>query len=307
MKLQSFTLFPYKTTCSFAGIPFREGLHILWQSNLGAVFSEAAPLPGFSKETLIDALDELQKQREKIIATLWDKEHFYKQLVELSLLPSVHFALYAALDQFFYPEELTPQPIAALFAGSQEQILARAKRAKEEGISVAKLKIGHLKKEQIAYLIPTLCKEFKLRIDANGKFEERDLLPLLDSKDLARIDYFEEIKNAKSLPLAIDETLRDGIKTKGSTWIVKPALGMQPLFEKEKEKIVLSSSFETGVGLYQIARLSKKLGLKESLGIDTFAFLENCYLPLKISEGKIYFPTNKQILDRLYASYKLPC
>jgi len=258
------------------------------------------------------------KIREGLI--IHSKEHFG----EVSPLPGWSFegALSFGLQSVetpFYNEPFSV-PVAALLMGSQGEILEEAQRAKERGQTTAKLKIRGLAVEEAAALTRELASSFILRIDGNQCYSLEDAHAFCARIPLDRIEYFEEIlKDPKEVvhfpyPVALDESLGCfGIQTAPiphlKALIFKPTLrgGMQEaiLFKEEAEKLrctmVLSASFESGVGIFHIALLAKKLGLDtHPQGLGTYSYLEKDLLkePLLLREGKLHLP--KQIRPQVH-------
>ncbi len=266
----------------------RDGCHLRLETACEKVlWSEASPLPGFSVESSAQVAQELARITPFLLGQIWVAGTFIGKIRALTHSPSLQFALISALDLFFYPEELLPVPIQALLTGSVTEILNRAKSAKDEGIQTAKLKIGGLKKEEIGPLLAEITPHFRLRIDANRMWRSEELAEIFVAY-LSKIDYTEELL-IPGIPQAIDESLRDGSQN-SAIWIVKPTLGMAPLFVEERPRTILSSSYESEIGLFHIARLRQRLKISDPAGIDTYRFLSGTILPLRAKKGYLIFP-----------------
>lgn len=254
----------------------REGL--ILESDLG--WGEIAPLPGFSSETLEEA-------RAEILAWL--------QSGHKPTLPSVRFGLSCALQPF----SLKPLriPLCAL-------------NAPRPGFSTLKLKLKDSTVEQAVAQARALKDQFRLRIDCNRAWSLEHALAFASHFKPDDFEYLEEpvgsglveFSRRTGFPIAADESLRDGSYKQVPTVkaaIVKPMLmGGVP---KLDVPIVLSSSFETSLGILQIARLAQN-DLPQ--GLDTFEDdllspplkRENGYLAWEGSES----PVDKAKLCRIY-------
>ncbi|MES2200262.1 MAG: o-succinylbenzoate synthase [Chlamydiota bacterium] len=305
MRMQTFSLHPYE-------IPLTQGqprlgvlIHITdEQGNSG--WGDIAPLPKWSKETLEEALEELELKKEKIL-----KIKSLEDALKLSLLPSVAFGLESALLSLLEP--LPPHVVltSALLMGSLEEILQQAALRKKEGYFSAKLKVGNLSFKEAAEAIWQLKDVFRLRIDVNRAWKTQDSLEFFSNFPLDAFDYVEEpFQDPNDLalfthPLAVDESFPKDLTLKDlealpklKALIYKPTIqggmsGYKPLLEWANKRgidLVLSSSFESDIGLLQIASLARRLSLKAPVGIGTYHFLQS-YLskdPVTFSESRVY-------------------
>ena len=251
---------------------FRKGLLL----NIDSLWGEIAPLEGFSKESLEDALTQTIK--------LCTGE------TEENLFPSVSFGFCSALNGKKY--EL---PTSYLYQKANLGI------EKGSNASCAKIKLHHFDIEKSILTIQDILKEYpniRLRIDCNQSWSLDEAL--LFSKQFARdtFDYLEEpLKNPEELiefykktkfPIALDESLyqKKGLSLNLlqhraiKTFILKPMMigGIRELsfwidFAKEKDvQIVLSSSFESSVGIKKILGLANYFSITTPVGVDTLKF-----------------------------------
>lgn len=267
--------------------------------------TEISPLPGYSKETLEEALQQLQMITKRILTTWWTKQALH-YLENLGLCSSVYFAVESALLDLLEP---SPEPPAcrkyALLFGSPDEILHRADEVYEEGFRTAKIKLGHFSPKLAHQLIDDLQDRFNLRLDLNRKWKTEDTLAFCQRYPLDHFEYIEEpCSTPKDLPhfpypFALDETLRDHknltpfLKSSQlKALIIKPTM-TYPLthFLNLGPKVVLTSSFESPVGIAQIERLVHRLGLSDTYhGLDTLRYFEdkNDYVPSSILETATY-------------------
>lgn len=185
--------------------------------------------------------------------------------------------------------------------GPPEEILEQAKLRYEEGYTSAKLKVGHLDFKQAEQLIDALKNLFRLRIDVNRAWSTADSLRFFSKYPLDAFDYVEEpFQNPCGLaqfphPLAVDESFPQDLSLKQldelptlKALIYKPTiqgglLGCFPLQEwlvNRKISLVLSSSFESPLGLAHIASMAHRLSLSAPIGIGTYHYLTD---PIKFS------------------------
>lgn len=255
----------------------------------GSEPGDVAPLPGWSKETLDDALEELHKRKDDILS-ITDLE----QLESLNLLPSVHFGVESALLSLLDPLPQYSSQKSALLMGSPHEILEQADLRQKEGYTSAKLKVSNLSFEQAFTLIHQLKEIFSLRIDVNRAWNTADSLNFFAQFALDAFDYVEEpFQNPQDLKhfthsLAVDESFPQDLSLKElellptlKALIYKPTIqgGMArclPLKEWGESRgisIVLSSSFESAIGIRHIAAMAHRLSLKAPTGTGTSHFL----------------------------------
>lgn len=246
--------------------PNREGLILETEEGLG----EIAPLPGLSRETLQEAEEEL----------LFSKH---------PRLPSVLFGI--ACAQIPFPSR--PLPIR----------LAGLNRPPNSGYAAYKLK-AKSPQETLSFCRPYLGS--RLRLDCNQKWTFEEALFFTSHFSLSDFEYLEEpiddpsrlleFAQLTGYTIAQDESLLTHGLLQGAIPIVKPTLH-GGLFDAPYQ--VLSSAYESGIGLLHIARLSA-LWPDTPLGIDTFSHEEDPLLPLEIKDGFLYpGPLNSRWLKRI--------
>ncbi len=272
---------------------FRKGILLQLTTHEGkTATTEISPLPGFSVETLDQAYDQLQKLTKRLLTTWWTKPALH-YLETLNLYPSVYFGVESALLDLLDPiEEQIHCPKYALLCGSYEEILLRAEEVYKEGLRKAKIKLGHFTLDTARQLIDALENRFKLRLDLNRKWNIEDTLRFCQSFPKDTFEYIEEPARDPnelldfSYPFALDETLREKRDLSPflsapslKALILKPTL-IYPLtpFLSLGPNIVLTSSFESGVGIGQIERLAFRLQLLNTEhGLDTLRYFENTH------------------------------
>ncbi len=193
---------------------------------------------------------------------------------------------------------------AALLQGMHVQVLADAKRMMAQGYKVFKLKIGNrnialdIKKVQDLRMI--LDKDCLLRLDANRVWSLKEANIFAELSGHERIEFIEEplsevarlneFYQANHMPIALDETLavipcgltapgrcmptlanNEGVKA----YVLKPTiLGLVKSLEWIREaraqgkKAIISSAFESPVGLKVLANLACLTGQTAGLGTE---------------------------------------
>lgn len=248
----------------------RQGALIRLERENGRVgWGEVAPLPGFSQETLEEALQDLIEGEE-------------------SSYPSVQWGLASAMMDLIDPIDVENISIRTL----------------EED----KVKIGHLS-------LMEACKKIEgsecLGVDMNEQWNLNDALHL--AKTFPHLKYFEEPLKpgedaaAFDYPVALDESLRKGDIPPYPTvkmHVIKPTLHGYPLPKKVKGvDFILSSSYESELGIYQLAKLAKRLKLPmKPMGLGTCHLFEEPLFEEKLNfhDGSLHFPkTWTLIMDKL--------
>ncbi|MGE0198763.1 MAG: hypothetical protein AB7N99_04750 [Simkaniaceae bacterium] len=214
----------------------REGFLLYLQDKERESWGEIAPLPGFSRESIEEALEDF--------------------LSGTCRLPSVQFGYYSALLDLSDPVQLTAIPIKM------------------------KTKVGHLSPHEAVKMIQPVS---SMRIDVNRKWNLQEALAF--AKCFPDVEYFEEPllpgENAKDFPypVALDESLRE--KTIPPyphvvAHVIKPTMHGFPLPKIQKGiDFILSSSYETEVGIHQIAKLTQRLNIPlKPMGLGTCHLFE---------------------------------
>jgi len=271
-------------------------------------WGEAAPLPGFSHETIPEIVLQLSHLRTK-------NKPNPPPLPFTNWYPSAKFGLDTALANLQSQKNGLPRYNSArktvlltmLLAGSPEACLHRAEQAVQQGYKAVKLKVGHGKPAQDAALVRSVAaiigEGCTLRLDANRAWTLKDALLFTEQLHSVSIEYIEEpLKSTRYLPeferltgmpIALDESLRD------RTWdrlqqtpfrpvalIYKPMLSARPRswYLESGIPVVLSSSFESGVGIQALLALASHIGSPDMpVGLDTYNWLQEDVLAPRLS------------------------
>lgn len=238
----------------------RHGILLKLETDQGKVgWGEIAPLPGFSQETYEEALADLLEGKE-------------------SELPSVRWGQAAAMLDLVSPLDIESIPIRTL---EQE-----------------KIKVGHLSlNDAIQKTEKTECSG----VDMNRSWSLEEALAF--AGHFPDLDYFEEpLKSGEDAskfpyPVALDESLRESAVPPYPTvkaHVIKPMLHGYPLPKKTKEvDFILSSSYESELGIHQIAKLAYRLEIPlKPMGLGTTHLFEEPLFEetLHVKERRLYFP-----------------
>ena len=266
----------------------REGLLLLWQGTSGQVWvTEAAPLPGFSKESVEEAEQAL---------THWLARPFPLAQETVSDLPnSVRFAL----ELFFYRQE---NPVKRFLVPCQSCLLITESEALKSAATAKhiKLKMGALSLKDDIDLFNQACSETgaQIRVDPNRSWLPQHLQTFIKSVDRNRIEFieeplkglaaYEELNDSDLPPIALDEHLLDtNIHTFLAATNLTRVLVLKPMllgFNATLEWIqwarahqyqwLLSGAFELPVSLDVYRELAAIEGSELAQGLDTLRYLD---------------------------------
>ncbi|RKF14317.1 o-succinylbenzoate synthase [Alginatibacterium sediminis] len=270
------------------------------------LIAEAAPLPGFSQETQAQCLNQLLTLTSKSVDQLLTLDN-------KDLYPSVSFALSCLQAQFADNALLRDCALSlelankqtqfvgdgqALVMGSNSQVLNQLE-ALHSAQSV-KLKLGRQSIALERQLLRDINQHFphlRLRLDANQNYSLEQALDLFEGIDSQAIDYCEEpLANPSQLPkfyqntgihFALDESTRQpdfvfsalaGLRC----LVLKPSL-FGPITKLQhcikhaashQVSSVLSSSYESPLGILILRELARQLTPEQAPGLDTLTSFE---------------------------------
>ncbi len=254
---------------------------------------------------------------------------FSTWLDNMPLAPSVHFGIESAalslkaaslkksVADLLTENYQTALPINGLLQGNRQAILKEAQNLIDLGYQTLKLKVGTSKlAEDIATcnaLTDLIAGRAIVRLDANKAWDLKEAFEFSKAIDFASIEYIEEplkdfSKSAEFyeetlIPVAIDESLRehslreiksfDGVEVV----ILKPTVlgGFEKIAHMAEEahsyglRTVLTSSFESGIGLRALANLAACFSKHTAVGLDTAKYLScDTVLPaLSMQKGRL--------------------
>jgi O-succinylbenzoate synthase len=268
----------------------------------GERWGDAAPLPGWSRETL-----------EEVKASLHGSEDF---------VPASLRCAREALVGDWVPLR-KEVPLNALLDGSAGQILAGAVRAYREGCRCLKIKTSRIDSAQLADLVGDITRETeglcKLRLDPNRSWAFEETLRIAESLRDFPIEYFEEpLADAHCLPeliarsacpIALDETLREispadlSLFQGAAALVLKPTLmgGFEQCreFALEGERLgmisVVSAAYESGVGIHTLGRFAASLPRISAAGLDTYSRLQSDVLTNRLDLSGFVFRADQPL------------
>lgn len=267
----------------------REGFIVRVEQASGVGYGEIAPIPAFGTETVAQAADFLW-------GVVADSE-LADDVGALADLPCCAFGLSSALADAGPIARRNYDVAALLPAGKAALPAVKAKLAR--GYETFKWKVGvdAVEVEQVLFqkLVALLPTGARLRLDANCGLSVGDLERWLWvlQRHVERVEYLEQplpvgqerlmagYAESFGVPIALDESLNgEG----GSQWlnkwsgplVVKAALmgdcrGLVERLRLVAGRVVLSSVFETAIGLDNALRIADQLPEHHrAIGFDTF-------------------------------------
>lgn len=264
---------------------------------------EAAPLPGFSQETLLEVGEQLQQQLESWLNN--------KPIVYDNLSPSTAFGL--SMAEFELQDQLPSHAdylVAPLCSGDPDELILQLEQM--PGRKVAKVKVGLYEPIRDGMLVNLLLEslpDLHLRLDANRAWtlvKAHKFAQYITPSLRARIDFIEEpcrnvadsltFSEETGIAIAWDETLQQLIANElttnkkallstlngATTLIIKPSLigsvtRCINIIEQAQQlgfKTIISSSLESSLGLTQLARLAAWQTPNEVPGLDTIGLFK---------------------------------
>ncbi len=245
-------------------------------------WGEAAPIPERSSETLEQVFSQLKMVQEGNLPT-----HL--------LYPSVWFALQGLkwdLDSLVNRRV----PMALFFQGSGSEIRKKALQyqSQKKGL-YAKLKVGDLEVGEAIELAEELNDFFRLRIDVEGKWDRAQMNRFCSKFKPSDFQFIEDpAHNVSPFPAASDALSLTG-QPEYVVW--KPMIRGAP---QQKRPIILSSSYETGVGTAHMIGVNFYYQIPEHhLGIGTYLWLKEDFLemPLVFDQGALLLPPKLKIRE----------
>lgn len=206
--------------------------------------------------------------------------------------------------------------VHGLLHGSKTEVIAQAREMVGQGFHELKLKVGgDLREdiEKVQALSAATQETALLHLDANQAWNLNEAVTFGNEVGLAAVDYIEEpFKDIEqipaffmqtTIPVALDESLRkvtiedirslDGV----DILILKPTLlgGIEKTYKlmEETKRLgivsLISSSYESGVGILALANLAGCTSRDRGAGLDTLKFFKKDILkePFKIEHGRM--------------------
>ncbi|QIZ78185.1 o-succinylbenzoate synthase [Ferrimonas lipolytica] len=274
---------PLQTPLRFAGkqLRYRHGLLLKFEHKRQISWGDCAPLPGFSNDTI-------EQNQQALLAWCCQQQAIDK------LPPAAQFAISSGRFMARNQQSKQVTKTVPLLVGNVEQML---RQALVSANTTMKLKLARNALTDEISLVQQLQQarpDLRLRIDANQGWQRSQAMQFAKQIDVKRIDYVEEpclhlsdslaVHQQTGLPLALDEStqapnyqyqLHSGVVA----LVLKPTIigsidRLQHLISaahKDGVACVLSSSFESNLGLLALATLAQQLTPAETPGLDTLS------------------------------------
>lgn len=246
----------------------------------------------------------------------------------IGLMPSVQFGIEMAVLNLLANAKQIPlfkllsedgHPrvrVNALLDGTKHEVVRHAQRLKEEGCTAMKLKVRGSVEESVVNVLAVrdvLKEDVLLCLDANQSWSLEEAIIFGREIEKGFVSYIEEpIKNVYQIPefyqetmipVALDESLLklsfseiqalEGV----DVLVLKPTLlgGIEKAWQIARQakaaglRSVISSSFETGLGILTLANLAGCSARDDEAGLDTLKWFRQDLLneKLAIARGKI--------------------
>jgi o-succinylbenzoate synthase len=244
-------------------------------------------------------------------------------------LPTARFALESALmslylqsnpqavGKTFLPQHHENILVNALIYGKQAQVLTAVKRNLAAGYLSLKLKVGRYPVAHDIEMVRSVCCLLKgkarLRLDANRAWNLATATRFLEEIGDCPLEYIEEpledpaelelLFNRTGAAIALDESIGAWTFDRlfAATWIkalvLKPTVigSLADTFrfiraaEEKKLMVVISDTFQSGVGLSFLIRIAASLKERIAMGFDTYQYLGEDILQerIKVQNGII--------------------
>ena len=286
----------------------RSGLILILTDNDNHTgLGEIAPLPGLHQETIDDCIAQIRSVNQAGVLQVFSENDamtvWSEPLARLNLFPSVRFGMQSALLQLTAcRQDTSVRSMLSNVLASEVKVNALItdeqdnRKFTRSGFQTFKVKTGRRPPEQeiawIKAIYQNLPPGSRLRLDANCGWQLNEAITICHRLEGLPVEYLEEplcdyrelslLAEKVSIPIALDENLPKFIGRPIPDWIavlvVKPTLfpEITELMQLKKtgKAIVLSDTFQSGVGILMLGELAAALnqgGL--AMGFDTLNWL----------------------------------
>ena len=292
----------------------REGylLELTSEGNVG--YGDMAPLPGFSPESA-DELPEALIEACRVLRRQFVTFDRWAASNKGTAAPAADFGWASAVldlrgrmqQRFSSHVEIEVNGLLDPRADDRDRQL---ERLRENKFRVVKVKTGSQRPNEAVELAhfaaESLGGDVALRFDANRGWNLEEALTFCEGIRSLNVEYLEEplrdpadageLRMRTGVPLAADESLREGECPWADVWVIKPTLDaayLPHLFDASDcgKRAVVSASFESGVGIAALARIAAQhdVSAQTACGLDTYHWLADdvLRLPLKFSGDRL--------------------
>jgi o-succinylbenzoate synthase len=270
---------------------------------------------------------------------------FEEWLGEFSLGPAVRFGIEMAVLNLIAHTRNLPlcriigEPyhdyitVSGLLQGNEKEVLKQAEELIQQGFSGLKLKVGSKDLDEDIHKVHALTQKYGekalLHVDANQAWNLEMAKKFGESVGCASIDYIEEpFKNIEdipefyadtTIPVALDESLMalsiDEVKSIEGVdlLILKPAIlgGIEKIWEITSRArtvgltSVVSSTFESGIGILALANIAACLSRFKDAGLDTLKWFDHDLLNEKILYRKGRIDVSQRLIQTQNINFKM--
>ncbi|MGD8780425.1 MAG: o-succinylbenzoate synthase [Ignavibacteria bacterium] len=270
-------------------------------------FGEVSLLPEIGTETFEEALENIRQIKKSIVnGTISSTGDIEKYLQKLPNRPALTFGFEQAL--FYLNENKFERKLIEINAiigiSSIEKMLRQISENYKAGYRIFKLKIGEKSFEEDLQLLDYLKQKYdrsiKFRLDVNGAWDYEKTKKNIEKLGVYNIEFIEQpVLNETELEkLAVEskikivadesvnnfETAKKIILNSGIKILVlkpvligsvKKTLELIELAKGHNKSIIISSTFESAVGLNMLIHLACSTESKFAHGLGTFKYLKN--------------------------------
>lgn len=291
----------------------REGLILRLVDAQGEGFGEAAPLPGFSPESSTEAAASLQALVLANSRLLTCRAVASDACKIDSICASAQWAFDSARQELLSRQPMTCNGDLEIcrLVQSDNDLHAQVAIAETKAVSVLKVKVGRASVEED---VRFLNRAFQLlpattfRLDANRAWSLSEAEKFCHSVDWHRIAFLEEpcktlaeseqLCRIAPVKLALDESLRErrGLTSEAeiAAFVIKPGIqpgglaGFKQLLteaNKRNAKVIVSSSYQSSLGVDQLAFIAQNFTPDSIPGLDTLSVFSHDVIRSCMSMG----------------------
>ena len=310
-------------------INYRQGLLVTLIFNQSlSVTGECAPMSEIGTENLIQAQQFLENRLPALIGKpastecLLDMETLpaCRFALESALLSLIATQKKTSIAKMLNPEHARKVKVNAMLGALNDSLITAAKQAESQGFSCLKIKVGlndiEYETEVLRNLLKQISPSTVIRLDANKSWTVEQTQGLLsrlepyksqiDSLEEPLITYnekhYQNLQSKTSISLALDESfslIKNLEQFPVRRLVLKPmAQGgiinsyyLAKQAQAYKIETVITSSIETGHGLWPISNLCAAINNQQFHGLATAPWLEKTLIEApEIKHGIIIFP-----------------
>lgn len=246
--------------------------------------------------------------------------------LEMAVLNLAANTKHCNVRQLISKSEHERVPVCGLVSSTKENIAKEVKTMVEQGFRAIKMKIGQASIDDDIQTVRAVGDIIEnkalLRLDANQSWNINKAIEFGNEIGCAAVEYieepfadktqFDEFFMKTTIPIALDETLQKAdfneIKSLAGVdvLVLKPMLlgGIEKTWHWMKQArqfglaVVISSSFETGIGIMALANLASCVHVIHPAGLDTLKWFKEDVLQNTVKIERGYITVEKSIAAR---------